>query len=204
MRALALPGAKTRAQRAAPPRSRASMAASFSTRARMAPALKSGGKKGVHQLYGKAGAHHAPAQAQGVGVIVHARVFGAEHVRAAACANAVHLVRGDADAHACAAEQKRKAALALHHGVAGGQGDIGVIRRLAGMGCRNRGIQCRALPSGASRPLSAQSRRGRQPAQQVSSCEKHPFHVNIFAGALTGPRGPAFRRVRALACERRR
>ena len=55
--------------------------------ARMASALKAGSQERVHQLHSKAGAHHAPAHAKGVGVVVHARIFGAEHIGTAAGAD---------------------------------------------------------------------------------------------------------------------
>lgn len=49
--------------------------------------------------------------------------------------------------------------------------DEDLARAASRCGCQNRGILCRALPSGALRPLSAQSRRGLRPMQQVLPCK---------------------------------
>ena len=78
----------------------------------VASALELGVQEGVHDLAAQTRAHDAPAQAEGVGVVVAAGKLGAEGIAAAAGADALHLVGAHRHAYAGAAAQDDQCAAA--------------------------------------------------------------------------------------------
>ena len=81
----------------------------------VAAALKLSVQEGVHNLAGKACAHHTAAQAERVGVVVAAGELCAEGITAAAGADALHLVGAHRHTHAGAAAQDYQCAAAVLH-----------------------------------------------------------------------------------------
>ena len=102
----------------------------------VAAALKFVVQKGVNDLAGKAGAHNAAAQTQGIGVVVAAGVLGAERLRAAAGADALDLVGAHRHAHTRAAAQDGEIAAAIGHSAAGGGGIIGIVTAGGAVGAK--------------------------------------------------------------------
>ena len=102
----------------------------------MAAALKFVVQKGVNDLAGKAGADNAAAHAQGIGIVVAAGVLGAERLRAAAGADALHLVGAHRHAYAGAAAQDDQCAAAVLHGLAALGGKVRVVHAGGGIGAK--------------------------------------------------------------------